>query len=258
MLLSNNPGLTRVASCLYEVSNVYNLKSYNGDLTRMRQNMPKSDELLFTQVTEWPESRQNFQMLRHSNGKILHQRSRFYALWIKKVDGNFYLRIASDWFIKFDGEEKLGVQLDYDYIQKRWKMGVMLRAEQRVKKLIAKRKQERLEKKQAQEKYEKRKEQKRLAEARRRVRLRAEKLKIKTDRRASIVPKLTSKAKPKLTSKAKPKAAPKLRAQKAKQRVPKRKRGKALCKLAIDKSKERDEHAKRVRRPDKPGLPVAC
>ena len=95
MLLSNNPGLTRVASCLYEVSNVYNLKSYNGDLTRMRTSMPKSDELLFTQVAEWPESRQNFQMLRHSNGKILQQRSRFYALWIKKVDGNFFLRVAS-------------------------------------------------------------------------------------------------------------------------------------------------------------------
>ena len=250
MLLSNNPGLTRVASCLYEVSNIYNLKSYKGDLTRMRQNMPKSDELLFTQVTEWPESRQNFQMLRHSNGKILQQRSRFYALWIKKVDNNYYLRIASDWFLKFDGEETLGVQLDYDYIQKRWKMGALLRAEQRVKKLIAKRKQEILEKKQAREKHEKRKEQKRLAEARRRARLRAEKLKIKTDRRASIVPKLTSKAKPK--------AAPKPRAQKAKQRVPKRKRGKALCKLAIDKSKERDEHAKRVRRPDKQRLPVAC
>ena len=204
MLLSNNPGLTRVASCLYEVSNVYNLKSYNGDLTRMRTSMPKSDELLFTQVAEWPESRQNFQMLRHSNGKILQQRSRFYALWIKKVDGNFFLRVASNWFIKFDGEEKLGVQLDYDYIQKRWKMGVMLRAEQRVEKLIAKRKQE----KQEQEKHEKRKQQKRMAEARRRARLRAEKLKIKTDRRASIVPKLTSKAKPraKPAKPAKPKA----------------------------------------------------
>ena len=255
MLLSNNPGLTRVASCLYEVSNVYNLKSYNGDLTRMRSSMPKSDELLFTQ---WPESPQKFQMLRHSNGKILQQRSRFYALWIKKVDGNFFLRVASNWFIKFDGEEKLGVQLDYDYIQKRWKMGAMLRAEQRVERLIAKRKQE----KQEQEKYEKRKERKRLAEARRRARLRAEKLKIKTDMRASIVPKLTSKAKPKAkpakpAKPVKPKAALKPRAQ-AKIRVPKRKRGKALCKLAIDKSKERDEHAKRVRRPDKPGLRVAC
>ena len=29
-------------------------------------------------------------MLRHSNGKILQQRSRFYALWIKKVDGNYF------------------------------------------------------------------------------------------------------------------------------------------------------------------------
>ena len=250
MLLSNNPGLTRVASCLYEVSNIYNLKSYKGDLTRMRTSLPKkSDELLFTQVTGL-EQKQKFQMLRHSSGNTLQQRSRFYASWIKKVDGNYFLRVASDWFVKFDGEEKVGAELDYEYVQKRWKMGLMLRAEQRVKKLIAKRKQERLKKKQAQEKYEKRKEKKRLAEARRRARLRAERLKIKTDIRA------TSKSS-KLTSKAKP-LTPKPRAQKAKQRVPKRKRGKALCKLAIDKSKERDEHAKRVRRPDKQGFSVAC
>ena len=221
MLLSNNPGLTRVASCLYEVSNVYNLKSYNGDLTRMRTSMPKSDELLFTQVAEWPESRQNFQMLRHSNGKILQQRSRFYALWIKRSMAISALRVASNWFIKFDGEEKLGVQLDYDYIQKRWKMGVMLRAEQRVEKLIAKRARE--AKREKHRSASSKNVWRRLGVALGCV----QKLKIKTDRRASIVPKLTSRQSRKPSQRngkpakpAKPKAA--TNQSKAKPRVPKR------------------------------------
>lgn len=118
MLLSNNPGITRIGHCCYEISNIYNVEHYTNKLQPITLRKPlNSSELLFTQ---WSESPQDFISIRnkHYPKFQLKQRCRFNVCRIYKDDEQYYLRLAENWYLKYDGEDVGLVAQDYDYLRR--------------------------------------------------------------------------------------------------------------------------------------------
>ena len=102
-MLSLSPthaAIKRIGYCLYEVGNIGKVKSFTNELKPLpiccKSDMP---ELMFTQ---WSESPQNFPKIEY-NGFTLGQRTCFHVFRIYKKDGDFYLRVANIWFVKYDG-----------------------------------------------------------------------------------------------------------------------------------------------------------
>ena len=126
MLLSNNPAITRIGTCRFQVTNIYNVKSFTKKLKPMLPgNKPEFSELMFTQ---WERSPQPFPKIDHSRGVSLGQRDSFFALKIYKKDDVFFLRVADDWFVKYDGPDTSLVESDYQ----RLRLFIYLRVKQRM------------------------------------------------------------------------------------------------------------------------------
>ena len=78
MLLSNNPAIARIGPCRFQITNIYNVKSFTNKLKPMLPgNKPEFSELMFTQ---WERSPQPFPKINHSRGVSLGQRDSFFAL----------------------------------------------------------------------------------------------------------------------------------------------------------------------------------
>ena len=118
MLLSNNPAISRIGHCCYEISNIYNVEHYTNKLEPITLRKPlNSSELLFTQ---WCDSPQNFIPIRNKQypNFQLKQRWRFNASRIYKDEEQYYLRLAENWYLKYDGEDVGLVADDYDYLRR--------------------------------------------------------------------------------------------------------------------------------------------
>ena len=116
-LSPKHPAIERIGPCNYEVSNIDKVESFTNTLKPLicRKYDINMSEIMFTQ---WRESPQNFPKIEH-DGCTLGQRARFNAYLIYKQDDEFYLRVAKNWFVKYDGPDTLGVEADYERIRKR-------------------------------------------------------------------------------------------------------------------------------------------
>ena len=115
-LSPKHPAIERIGPCKYEVCNIDKVESFTNELKPLiccKYDINMS-EIMFTQ---WSESPQNFPKIEH-DGCTLGQRARFDAYLIYKQDGEFYLQVANNWFVKYDGPNTLGVETDYE-IRKR-------------------------------------------------------------------------------------------------------------------------------------------
>ena len=130
MLLSNNPAITRIGTCRFQVTNIYNVKSFTNKLKPMLPgNKPEFSELMFTQWdSRWERYPQPFPKINHSRGVSLGQRDSFFALKMYKKDDVFFLRVADDWFVKYDGPDTSLVESDYQ----RLRLFIYLRVKQRM------------------------------------------------------------------------------------------------------------------------------
>lgn len=130
MLLSNNPAITRIGTCRFQVTNIYNVKSFTNKLKPMLPgNKPEFSELMFTQWdSRWERYPQSFPKINHSRGVSLGQRDSFFALKMYKKDDVFFLRVADDWFVKYDGPDTSLVESDYQ----RLRLFIYLRVKQRM------------------------------------------------------------------------------------------------------------------------------
>ena len=88
-------------------------------------NKPEFSELIFTQ---WERSPQPFPKIDHSRGVSLRQRHSFFVLKIYKKDDVFFLRVADDWFVKYDGPDASLVESDYQRLRE----SIYLRVQQRM------------------------------------------------------------------------------------------------------------------------------
>jgi hypothetical protein len=117
MLLSNTPGLQRRWHCYYQISNIYNLKSYykteEGFKPIQVSTPPVFKELMLTQFVD-SQKYQHYPSLRHGNS-LLAQRDSFYTTSIEKEGDDFYINIKDNWFVKYEGPYKDAVERDYDF-----------------------------------------------------------------------------------------------------------------------------------------------
>ena len=116
MLLSNNPAISRIGPYKFQVSNIYNMKSFTNKLKPiiLKRELEVS-ELMFTQ---WEESPQPFPKVHHhSSGISLGQRDSFIASKIYKKNGVFFLRVADNWFVQYDGSDMSLVESDYQRLR---------------------------------------------------------------------------------------------------------------------------------------------
>lgn len=117
MLLSNAPGLQRRWHCYYQISNIYNLKSYykteEGFKPIQVSTPPVFKELMLTQFVD-SQKYQLYPVLRRGSTCVA-QRDSFYTMCIEKEGDDFYVSIKDDWFVKYEGPHKAAVEKDYDF-----------------------------------------------------------------------------------------------------------------------------------------------
>ena len=114
-LSTKHSAIERTGPCEYEVVNISKVKSFTNELKPLPICCESdTSELMFTQ---WSKSPQIFPEIKY-DGFTLRQRTRFIACCIYKKDGDFYLRVKNNLFVKYDGLYTFAVELDYKRIRK--------------------------------------------------------------------------------------------------------------------------------------------